>query len=126
MRDIGLELYIKFKRGVKTSDLAKEYGLTKNAVIGRIDRLRRKIAAGLVEEPSVAHGPCTLMELTYDSCRFILDGDSVMYCNAQRTKGSFCAVHARLCYKPSRLTDDEIAVRRAMRARKHYRLPTVK
>lgn len=125
MTDIGLELYTKFKNGAKTTELAKQYGLTKNAVVGRIDRTRRKIAAGLLEEPIMVRKPCTIMELTYDSCRYILAGREPLYCNAQRTKGSFCAEHARLCYRVSKLTDEEIAVRRVLRVRNHLRLPIV-
>lgn len=124
MTDINEELYVKFKQGMTTSELAKQYGMTKNAVIGRIDRLRRKVAAGKQREPRMIDQRCTIMELTIDSCRYIVDDTNGLYCGEQRTKGSFCAAHAKLCYRSEKLTDEEFALRRMLKARKHYRMPS--
>jgi hypothetical protein len=123
--DINEELYVKFKQGMTTSALAKQYGMTKNAVIGRIDRLRRKVAAGKQREPRVTKQRCTIMELTIDSCRYIVDDTNGYYCGDQRTKGSFCAAHAKLCYRNEKLSDEEFTLRRMLKARKHYRMPSV-
>jgi GcrA cell cycle regulator len=122
--DISEELYAKFMQGMTTTEIGKQYGMTKNAVIGRIDRLRRKIAAGKCKEPAMTSTNCTIMELTPKSCRYILDADNT-YCGAQRVKGAYCAEHARLCYRPSTLRDDEIAIGNTLRARKLYRIPVV-
>jgi len=123
--NINEELYVKFKQGMTTTELAKQYGMTKNAVIGRIDRLRRKVAAGQQREPRVTKQRCTIMELTVDSCRYIVDETNGLYCGEQRTKKSFCAEHARLCYRSEKLTDEEFTLRRMLKARKHYRMPSV-
>lgn len=122
MTDINEELYAKYKQGMTMSEIGKQYGMTKNAVIGRIDRLRRKIAAGECKEPAMTSTHCTIMELTLTSCRYILD-DDYTYCGAERVKGAYCAEHARLCYRPSSLSNDEIAVGNALRARKLFRIP---
>jgi len=121
--DTNTAIYVKFKQGVKTSEIAKQHGMTKNAVIGRIDRLRRKIAAGTIEEPAMSQLPCTIMELTRASCRYIMDADNKFYCGADRVRGSYCAQHAQMCYISSKLSAEEIAIRRAFKSHKHYRMP---
>jgi GcrA cell cycle regulator len=45
----------------------------------------------------------TLMQLTPDSCRFILgevQAENTIYCCQPISKGSYCEYHASLCYHP--------------------------
>lgn len=125
MTDVNEELYVKFKQGLTTSEIAKQHGMTKNAVIGRIDRLRKKIAAGTAKEPAMEMVRPTIMELTHDACRYIVD-NGTHYCGAKRERGSYCAEHARMCYVASKLSAEEIALRRTFKMHKHYRMPGVR
>jgi hypothetical protein len=69
---------------------------------------------------------CTILELTTDSCRFIVDEAKGFYCGEPRTKGSFCVVHAKLCYRTAKLTGEEFVLRRMLKARKHFRMPSTR
>lgn len=49
-------------------------------------------------EPKVG---VTIMTLRHDSCRFIVDeGETPIYCGAQKTRGPYCAEHYGRCYVP--------------------------
>ena len=128
------------------SEIGKELGLTRNAVIGRIKRLRDKgvklrsfTAApknevsrvrvrevktdrGWVKnkEPIKVKGPAQLhfnfdppaekpkrsidiLQLTPRSCRYITGEDNkrgALYCGDNKSVGSYCAEHAKMCYIP--------------------------
>lgn len=68
----------------------------------------KKIKEQKVEKPKVyveAQGNCTLDELKYNSCRFIVhegNHETTKYCGQQIDRESYCSHHYSICYYPSR------------------------
>lgn len=109
-----------------SSKIAEEVGLTRNAVIGAVHRLRQrgdiiKSAAEKrqykprakkvlairknIRKPPDLGKPVTLMKLTNQSCRFIVSeegAEETLYCNKQIDRSSYCADHYKICYVPPR------------------------
>ena len=53
-----------------------------------------------------------LDELRYYSCRYIISEGaalSVRYCGHDRKRGSYCTLHAELCYLPPKLKRAAVA-----------------
>lgn len=59
--------------------------------------------------PTSIKTSCTLLELTHNSCRFIVNDPKskigALYCGAMIDYRSYCAEHYRLCYQPSKGKD---------------------
>lgn len=110
-----------WNKGMSGGEIGKELGITKNSVIGIIDRLRRKgffvrvrgegtfkvkkprplVKKPVKKVPSEIGTPTDILGLTYRSCRFIVeDGTAVTtrYCNSRVHDKSFCKHHYDLCY----------------------------
>lgn len=53
--------------------------------------------------PPMKAKPLTLMQLTPNSCRYIINDDpkKVLFCGSPKKVRSYCKVHADLCYIPS-------------------------
>lgn len=132
IKNAVLELWNKQYTG---GQIAKELCLTRNAVMGIVDRLKKK---GLIdprpklppkiEPPKVViktkkmppvfikpkpvnHIPKTLMQLRQNSCRYVVnDGPAsqFLFCGKPKEKGAYCMDHAKLCYvKPHKLEKKE-------------------
>lgn len=112
-----------WNNGLTGSEIGKEIGITKNSVVGIIDRLRRKgffvrirgegmfkvkkprplVIKPSKETPSVLGTPTDILGLKFRSCRFIVeegDAKTTKYCNNRIYKQSFCKHHHGLCYVP--------------------------
>lgn len=112
--------------GLSSSVISEDVGLTRNSVIGAVHRLRQKGQILIKAEekrthvfrpkkklptykntpkPPVFGKPVGIMQLTPQSCRYIVaEGgvDETRYCNNQIDKESYCAEHYKLCYVPHR------------------------
>lgn len=109
--------------GLTGGEIGKELGITKNSVVGIIDRLRRKgffvksrgegtfkvkkprplVIPPIKETSSVIGTPTDILGLRFRSCRFIVeegDAKTTRYCNHRIYKQSFCKHHYGLCYVP--------------------------
>jgi hypothetical protein len=112
-----------WNRGMTTSKIGENLGITKNSVVGIVNRLRKagvhlqergsgtfkvKKPRPLVRKPEkkirpVYGSPVDIMGLAFRSCRFIVEeGDerSTKYCNSRIYDKSFCREHHDLCYVP--------------------------
>jgi len=124
-----------WNQGISSSSIAAEVGLTRNAVIGAVYRLRqrgeimktaeekrprkvrpKKILATIknMRKPHELGKPVGLMKLTSQSCRFIVVEGSVeetRYCNNPIDRSSYCSEHYRICYVPPRRAIEESQLR---------------
>lgn len=114
-----------WNEGLTTSKIGEELGMTKNSIVGIVNRLRKagvclqergsgtfkvKKPRPFVRKPQpktayVANEPVDIMGLTFRSCRFIVeDGNEITtkYCNKRVYKQSFCKDHHAICYVPIR------------------------
>lgn len=117
-----------WQAGKTSAEIGALMGITRNAVIGRIDRMRMR-GVSIERSPGIhvndnhksrelvpAKGaginwwskakPKTgvlLTKLRQDSCRYILperhEGQHI-YCGEPKERGSYCAGHGELCYSP--------------------------
>ena len=76
-------------------------------IIKKPKKAIRKAAKKIICEPIVENNktPIGLLDLRYNSCRFIVEQGNVettKYCNAEISRSSYCAEHYNLCYVPSR------------------------
>jgi hypothetical protein len=125
------EMLKLWEQGASSSEISKHFGITRNAVMGRINRLRK---AGFVgyktsnppiyrvskktpedkkeelskffhakEKRNEHKENIHLIELKTDSCRFPVSGNYAPYifCGKQQEKGSYCLEHYKLCYIPN-------------------------
>lgn len=112
--------------GKTGGEIGSELGITKNSVVGIVDRLRRsgvevrirgtgtfkvKKPRPLVRKPqndtarpkNVPGVPTDILGLTFRSCRFIVESGNELttkYCNKRIYQKSFCREHHDLCYVP--------------------------
>lgn len=114
-----------WNNGLTSGEISKELGITRNSVVGIIDRLRGKgffvrirgkgafkvkkprplVIRPSRELPPVLGTPTDILGLKFRSCRFIVEeGDvkTTKYCNNRIYKQSFCNHHYSLCYVPIR------------------------
>lgn len=111
-----------WRSGETITGIGQKIGLTRNAVAGAIHRMRERgedldsrPSNHRVKKPRVmkvsiikyfqpklsSDGPVSLMQLTYKSCRFIVqEGDvkNTRYCNKDIWKQSYCEDHYNVCY----------------------------
>ena len=60
-----------------------------------------ELALPVPKKPRVAHHEKTLMQLTINSCRYIIymgEKHDTLYCGAPKERGAYCNSHASLCY----------------------------
>ena len=115
-----------WNKGMSSSQIANDIGLSRNSVIGAVHRLRAKgmIMASRFEKrkyPSQARTampirknlkkkvelgtPVDILKLTFQSCRYIVEEGNVLetkYCNNKIDRASYCAEHYKICYTPTR------------------------
>lgn len=93
------------------SQIAAELGVTRNVVMGALNRMRKKGIVGHKIKPKKApvfydFGEVPFGELKqYNQCRYIVnDGPAshYLFCGKPKEKGSYCAYHASICYIPSK------------------------
>jgi hypothetical protein len=138
-----------WERNMTGSEIANAIGITRNAVMGILDRMRKRGLAEyrlspearrkpvrkavkasvstelpkaqakastqpepdpdqfvmtVLEDKSIPpHGPVTMMNLHYLSCRYIIsdvNGAETLFCGKMKTTGAYCAEHHQLCYVP--------------------------
>lgn len=118
-KELIISLWQKGKSG---TDIAHQIGSTRNAVIGLINRERKKGVdlRGSDKIVNVSRKPrpkrivsffekrlpaekrqnIMLHELTPTSCRFIVSGEgaSALFCGSKKEFRSYCAKHASICY----------------------------
>lgn len=90
--------------GLTATEIGKELGVTKNAIIGRVNRLREKgVGLRTRSEPEafMPKSNITILELKDTSCRYILNTDtsSAVYCGKPKEHNAYCKAHAELCYR---------------------------
>jgi hypothetical protein len=115
-----------WNQNMPSSKIAEEVGVTRNAVIGAIYRLRQRgeiiktasekrqykprakkplAIRKSFHKPSELGKPVELMKLTSQSCRFIVSeegAEHTLYCNNQIDRASYCTEHYKICYVPPR------------------------
>jgi GcrA cell cycle regulator len=125
------ELKDLWARHFTASQVAKKMGgITRNAVLGKLHRMngaarpalpkaqrpkrpRRKVEykppSPIGELPQAVDLPadesffaCSIIELTPTTCRWPLDGDPMLYCGAQKGRGSYCVRHYRIGHRLGR------------------------
>jgi GcrA cell cycle regulator len=95
-------------RGLSSSEIARELGVTKNAVVGRVRRLnlpwRRQ-----PKKHNIRVSQRGVLNLdswpAKDGCLFPighLDQPDFHFCGQPQTNGLYCAAHAAICYVPVR------------------------
>jgi len=130
-----------WEMGYTSARISAEVGLTRNSVIGALYRLRKndgvmkkrppgpkpvkekiikvkkekKVKAPIkkklekpVEQVDVS---TTLLNLRFDSCRFIVEqGDpyQTRYCNKEISRSSYCEEHYKICYVPTRYNSNNL------------------
>lgn len=112
--------------GQTSSQIASVMGVSRNSIIGIVNRMRQSghnilekgckrakkvpkktvVATNKKKEPAPRLlGEVDILGLTIRSCRFIVsEGNfrNTLYCNKDIVKGPYCADHYKLCYAPLR------------------------
>jgi hypothetical protein len=107
------------------SYIAGMFGVSRNAVIGIMTRMRnkgedissrsdrkkpkpvkpvRQIKSIFDSKVEIDGNPTDILGLKNRSCRFIVQGTGVnaKFCNADKWYGAYCEEHYKLCYIPTR------------------------
>jgi GcrA cell cycle regulator len=105
------QLTQSFQAGLSARQIASQIGVTRNAVIGKISRLRltrthepprsRPLIATREPEP-VALGRRALLDLGPRQCRWPIGDptdDDFCFCGERVAGGSYCAQHTAIAYR---------------------------
>jgi len=100
-------------KGKSTVEIAKELGISKNSVIGKVHRLeltarpspiKKKEVKPVVPKPVKKKAPekCRLMDLKVNTCRWPVgdpEDEDFHFCGKQTTTGKpYCAEHCKAAY----------------------------
>jgi len=137
--EIREEILKLWNEGKSGSEIAQILGITRNSVIGVSYRARKNgiisykkpkekkakkvpkktkvkeniepIAEEIPEVVVVEDNSCSMEELKYYSCRFIVSGDTyetVRYCGERIHTSSYCLHHYKICYYPAKMSSKEL------------------
>jgi GcrA cell cycle regulator len=105
-------LKIHFAAGLSCREIADDIGVSRNAVIGKLSRLKRSaprlqyrpLQAAASDEPIHNAHRCCLLDLSEDRCRWPISTPGAAdfcFCGNPPIKGlPYCAGHTRLAYRP--------------------------
>jgi hypothetical protein len=96
LRDDEAQILAYFNSGMPMIQIASKMGTTKNAIAGKIHRMRQKGVA-VEKEPKET---VNLDSLKPFHCRYITSTSPAVYCGKKKSRGAYCAEHYALCYKP--------------------------
>jgi hypothetical protein len=95
--EVAAALYLR-EDGVRFTKIADMLGKTKNAVVGKMNRIGANDVRGLPESSMDERLPPKNMT---DGCRYVYGevGVAWHWCGAPITRRSYCAEHQRLAYR---------------------------
>lgn len=118
------EILRLWKDGMTGAQIAENIGVTRNAVLGLIHRMKQKgeslerkvnnrvfkvkeikVKKQIRKLKEETRMPSGILNLRRDSCRFIVeDGDEkqTRYCNQKIHRASYCQEHYKICYYTSK------------------------
>jgi GcrA cell cycle regulator len=90
--------------GLSCGQTAREIGVTRNAVIGKVNRLGLSRPKDLIGRQLEHNGRgCTLLELSGGKCRWPISNpgaEDFCFCGNEPVKGlPYCVGHARIAYR---------------------------
>ena len=120
LNDIETEILRLWEQNIPARQIGAALGITKNAVIGRVNRMRKKgvdIDVRVMPKTSIVKIPAaepieeeleplnqigiSVFQLTNKTCKFVVDGEHPRYfrfCGDPVTTKSYCKTHHAICY----------------------------
>ena len=108
LRRLRLDGHVSYKMNAKV-DLKK--ATPQKIKAAKSFNLNKKISriaippTPLPKPRPIKHEPIKFMDLTPFSCRYVVNeghASTFLFCGKPKTKGSYCADHASICYVPSK------------------------
>lgn len=109
-----------WQKGVSTIEIAKEFGISKNAVVGKVHRLGLKSRPSPINKEATAAAPkvkknktnIELHELKINSCRWLVEelgNNKFLFCGEQVVTGKpYCPKHCAIAYSSIKDLSEEV------------------